>query len=159
MKDGRIDQIGSYQELMEDPSHGAFRTLIAEYGGISVASDAAELSQNENPCDVKKAAIGVTAPSTDREAIVENHTRSSKDNDNCLSTTTPTTATPTSSTSLVTRDDTKTGLESIGKQIVKEERNYGAITLQSYRKFFRAVGLAVWAAVFSTYLLQQAAGV
>ncbi|KAF9149866.1 hypothetical protein DFQ26_001798, partial [Actinomortierella ambigua] len=160
MRDGRIDQIGSYQELMEDPSHDAFRALIAEYGGATVATAAAGSSQNETRREVKKAAIGETAPSTDKEAIVDARTSPAKDNDNCLSTTTPTIESSTSSTSsLAGRDDTKPGSETIGKQIVKEERKYGAITLQSYRRFFRAIGLAVWAAVFSTYLLQQAAGV
>ncbi|KAF9148977.1 hypothetical protein DFQ26_002135, partial [Actinomortierella ambigua] len=159
MKDGRIDQIGSYQKLMENPSHGAFRTLIAEYGGATVATAAAGLSHNETRRKDMKAVIGQTALSADKEAIVEDHTRPSKDNDNCHSTTTPTTESITSSTSLATSDNTNPDSEAAGKQIVKEERKYGAITLQSYRNFFRTIGSAVWCGVFGAYILQQAASV
>ncbi|KAF9157655.1 Canalicular multispecific organic anion transporter 1, partial [Actinomortierella ambigua] len=160
MKDGRIDQIGSYQELMEDPSHDAFRALIARYGGATVATATAELCHDETRRKDQKTTNGETAPSKDKEAIVEDHTCPSKDNDNCFSTTTPTTATSTSSTtSLATSDNTKPNLEAAGKQIVKEERKYGAITLQSYRRFFYAIGSAFWCGVFSAYVLQQAASV
>ncbi|KAF9156294.1 hypothetical protein DFQ26_009409 [Actinomortierella ambigua] len=157
MRDGRIDQIGSYQELMEDPSHDGFRTLVAEYGGVSIAA-AAKFNLDDSRRRDNRAGVDEAALSTDKEVVEEDRTRPCRNNGDFLSTTTPTTATA-SATSLVTSNDTKPDSEAVGKQIVKEERKYGAIALQSYRKFFRAIGLAVWAAVFSTYLLQQAAGV
>ncbi|KAF9965387.1 hypothetical protein BGZ73_001450, partial [Actinomortierella ambigua] len=46
-----------------------------------------------------------------------------------------------------------------GKQIVKEERNYGAITLHSYLQFFHAVGWVFWGGVFGAFLFQQAVAV
>ncbi|KAF9147973.1 hypothetical protein DFQ26_002686, partial [Actinomortierella ambigua] len=158
MKDGRIDQIGSYQELMEDPNHDGFRTLIAEYGGATVAAAAMKLGLNDIRRRHKKTGGDEAAPLTDEEVTGDDPTRPPKDNDNSSIATTPTKAT-SSTISLATSNETKPDSEAVGKQIVKEERKYGAITLQSYRKFFRAIGSAVWAAVFSAYILQQAAGV
>ncbi|KAF9156293.1 Multidrug resistance-associated protein 1 [Actinomortierella ambigua] len=67
--------------------------------------------------------------------------------------------TSTGQSVVVDSNETKKGLEVAGKQIVKEERKYGAITLQSYRQFFRTIGWVFWDSVFGAYLLQQTAAV
>ncbi|KAG0242901.1 hypothetical protein BGW41_003301, partial [Actinomortierella wolfii] len=157
MKHGRIAQIGTYAELMADPSQDDFRTLVAEFGGdsgrqldksqeSSISGDKEEIHDGakgtEDTIETDISTIQFKDKTSDEEEKVENVACPSDDDDG-------------SAVETATNKET----QATGKQMVQEERKYGAITFQAYRRFFSAVGWALWGGVFGAYLVQQAASV
>ncbi|KAF9159027.1 hypothetical protein DFQ26_007006, partial [Actinomortierella ambigua] len=170
MKDGRIDQIGSYQELMEDPDHDGFRTLVDEFGGVTTGATADAASARDTP-DLKGGQHGdkdirvyediasFEESSGSKEVPIEESEKEVDCDQNHATKNDGNNASSTARSAVVNSDDSKRDLATAGKQIVKEERKYGAITLQSYLQFFHAVGWTFWCGVFGAYLLQQAVAV
>ncbi|KAF9967220.1 hypothetical protein BGZ73_000657 [Actinomortierella ambigua] len=155
MKDGRIEQVGSYQELMEDPHHDGFRKLVAEYGSTApcatVPVTAAAHLKIARSDTAPQITLDVAPSDTSRKEVEDLRIPDSNDSGSSVFTGT------TSSGSADTRNDgAKAGLVPIGKQTVKEERRYGAITLKMYMQMFRAVGLGHWCSVIGAYIFQQA---
>ena len=133
MKNGRIAEEGSYQELMA--KNGDFCALMAQYGGV-------ENSKGEEVDDIieekKRAHLDqIKMDSTGEKREIYDQEPSEKEDE-------------------TEEDETLVGPQ---KLMTEEERESGAVKSNVYNGYLKASGWYYWALVFSLFLLQQVANV
>ncbi|KAF9974715.1 hypothetical protein BGZ73_001834 [Actinomortierella ambigua] len=148
MKDGRIDQQGTYSQLMSD-EQGSFRALMEQYGGQEDASSGAS---DDGASDREGASSTGDAVDTSvdfSETVVSLDEKVGEDNRMA----------PQKEKSIKDESTESEPAQKPTKQIVDEERAKGAIKSGVYLAYFKTAGWRLWGLAAFCYLLQQAQSV